>query len=440
MTSSKYFSAICLFFLLLLWHVPTGAQDRLLSAVPPTDQDLSDGIEEALAGNVEKARQLFAMSMQNHPEGRPGGIIAAMMFGDGKLFGKLRFWLEQTAEDYPNDPEAFFLLGDIALTDERFLEATMLAERGEGLLEKTPTSVERKRQLTIHLHSLKGGVAEAKKSWNEAAKCFRAILDVEPDNAEFLLRLGIVEYRRGNRDEAMRHLDQAAKTNTRLLPSLILLAQLCESENRTEEAVKFVEESLKIYADNPRVLLAAADLELRWNHLDKVRELAEKAQQLDDNSVDAVMKLGILDLYAEQYQEAEEKFLRLFRTMPNDVNVLTGLCLALCEQNEPRQQNRAMALARDNANRHFDSTDALATYAWVLFKMNLRQESEKILTRLFDTGDMNPAGAYYLAVLYAGQGRKNDAISFLKAALEPQGNFPKRAAAEKLLDLLLSQE
>ncbi len=435
----------CFFSVIFLLSVVSsaGAQSPLISAEPPKNPEIARGVDAALKGDVADAEQFFAEALAKKPGSRPGGIDAAMAFAAPEFefqhFGKLRFWLEKTTDDYPKDPEAFLLLGDIALSDGRLLEARMLAEHASKLVDVFDADLGRRQALRIYTEKLLSSVAEQKKNWNEALSRLTTLRELEPESGEHLYRLGIVQFRLGRKDEAVVSLNAAASKDTKILPALIVLAQLAETEGKTDEAAKLIAESLEKDSGNPQALVAAADLELRWNQLAKVKELAEKAFKIDPTFRGALMTLGIVDLYDGKFEDAEEKFSTLVSTSPEDSSALIGLTLALCEQADAKQLRRAYGYGKANAEKNPGSVDAQITLAWVLIKANALDEAEKILVREFDSGDLNSPGAYYLAVVFSQRERKDEAILFLKNSLATKVNFPKRVAAEALLKNLIEQ-
>jgi tetratricopeptide (TPR) repeat protein len=312
----------------------------------------------------------------------------------------------------------------------------MLTRHALSLVEKLRDNPQRQHSLRIYGEQLLADTAEQRKRWDEATKQLTKLHELEPENAQHLYRLGLVQFRRGQKDEAIKILSQAETLDNKLLPALILLAQLSEQIGKTEEAAQYLAEAIEKNGENPHVLIAAADLELIWNHLDKVKIFAEKAHRLDPNLADAMITLGIVDLYAEDYEKAEEKFLKITEVQPNNSEAMIGLALALCEQDDIRQLRRAFAIAKRNADQHPYSLDVQTTLAWVLVQSNSLNEAEKILMRYFNANELNSPGAYYLAVIFLKQNRKDEAVLFLKTALAENVNFPKRNAAEKLLKSL----
>jgi len=428
-------------------------ENTLLTVAPPKNSEINSGVNAALSGDNKTAESHFQKAMRDKPGSRPGGIEAASAFADSKNgkqdFSKMRFWLEKTAEDFPKDPEAFLLLADIALSENRLVESSLLTKHAVEIIETGDAAKERQKNLTLQAENLKADIAEIRESWDVALQSLQLLHQLEPDNGNYLHRLGIVNFRSGNRGEAEKLLDEAAIKNNHILPALVVLAQLSEYDGKRDEAKKLLDEALQNSSsqksspqkngEEQRVLIAAADLALLWGQLDNAKKYAEKAKQLAPETVDADIPLGIIALYEGNFTTAEEKFSEVNRSFPNNSRALTGLALALCEQEDKTSVRRAFFTAKKNLELHPNSIDAQTTFAWVLFRADAVDDAEKILRHLFENGDLNSPGGYYLAEVYLKQNRKDEALIFLKSALESDVSFPKRATAETLLKKL-SQE
>ncbi len=427
----------------VLIGVSVSAQSsRLISGVAPENPEVVEGVRAALQGDDEKADQYFASAASKNPGGRPGGIDAAMAFTDSdfnaQFYRKMRFWLERTAEKYPDDPEAYFLLADIALYENRGLECAMLAQRGLEAAETLAINPERRRSLLIYGEKILASLAELRLRWVDAAEQYEKLRELDPDNADHAYKLGVALFQLGKKDEAIAMLASAETKNPKLLPAKITLAQLSENEGKTDEAETYLAEALKENGKDVRVLSTAAAMELAWNRLEKAEELAEKAEKLAPQAPDPIILLGILNLYAGRYEQAEDRFMLVTGSIPDEESAMSGLAMALCEQKDARQLRRALSVAKQNVDKHPDSVDAQTTLAWVLIKTDALDEAEKILLRHFDAGELNSPGAYYMGVLMYRQDRRGEAIKFLQAALETKYNFPKRTDAERLLKAILS--
>ncbi|GHT26718.1 hypothetical protein FACS18942_04690 [Planctomycetales bacterium] len=431
-----------LFFFLVFSVFAAAQESTLLNLVVPKNPEINSGVNAALNGENKTAEQHFQKARLNEPGSRPGGIEAASAFADSKNgkqdFSKMRFWLEKTAEDFPKDPEAFLLLADIAFSENRLVESSLLTEHAAGFIESGDAAKERLKNLTLQAENLKADIAETREKWEDALRSLQLLHQLEPENGTYLYRLGIVYFRSGNRSEAEKLLNAAAAKDSHILPALVVLAQLSEYDGKRDEAKKllneaFQSETLQKNGEEQRVLIAAADLALLWGQLDNAKKYAEKAKQLAPETVDADIPLGIIALYESDYASAEERFSAVNRSFPENSRALAGLALSLCEQDDKQKLRRAFFIAKKGTELYPDSVDAQTTFAWVLFRADALDEAEKILRRLFENGELNSPGGYYLAEVHLKQNRKDEAMIFLKSALESDVSFPKRAAAEALM-------
>ncbi len=434
--STKFFAVFFLVLTIAWGHAAFAQNSRLISGVAPDNPEVVEGVRAALHGDDEIADKHFASARSKNPGGRPGGIDAAMAFTDSQFdaqfYGKMRFWLERTAEHYPDDPEAYFLLADIALFERRGLECSMLVERGLQAAEPL-NNAPRQRSLLIYGEKIRASLAEWRQRWAEAETQYKKLRELDPENADHAHKLGLVLFQLGQKENAVEMLTTAETKDPKLLPANIVLARLSADAGQTAEAQQYLEAALKAGAKDVRVLCAAAELEIKWDHLEQAAALAEKAERLEPHAIDPIILQGILDLYAGRYEKAEERFTLVTASIPDESRALTGLALALCEQRDAKQLRKALSVAKRNVDLYPNSMDAQTTLAWVLMKTDALDEAEQILRRHFDAGELNSPGAYYMAVLLYRQDRKDEARHFLQAALETKNNFPKRAEAEMLL-------
>jgi Tfp pilus assembly protein PilF len=80
--------------------------------------------------------------------------------------------------------------------------------------------------------------------------------------------------------------------------------------------------------------------------------------------------------------------------------------------------------------------EALATLGWTLYKAGQVDQAEQVLGRVFATGNISAATAYYMARIAVQRGRTDQAKRLLQSALDTSGNFAKRDEAEALLEQL----
>lgn len=481
--------------------------DALAQAVlrtPQTDK-VSRGIDAAVHGQVEEADRFFREATEETPGIFPPGLTAAAQiakapYSDGQ-FAKVRFWIEKTAVDYPDDPEAFLILADIAIQEKRLVEATLLLRHAEQLIAKiddstavtdlpadtspntpasttdtpgsdnaeeksvqndaTPSanaskSVEpadvRKKRLSGRVRIQWVAIAESRRDWAKAAELLEAILAEWPEHRELNLRLGRDLFKSGQRDKGIETLYRAADatdSNNDVISEdasndqgdeiLSLITSLYEQEGLFEEARDFLSRSLEKEPGNLRLLLQAADMNIRWNRLDEARALTDRAAELAPNDILVRRTRGILALYAGEYREAENLLSQVNDLHPGDAATISALVTSLCEQDDPLKLRKAQLLASKYFRDRPELMDAAATLAMVYLWRGENILARRLLEAKFEENLLGAAGAFFMAVVLERDGQIDDAIRFLKSCLDTETNFPQRTEAEKMLKRLEEQ-
>jgi len=176
---------------------------------------------------------------------------------------------------------------------------------------------------------------------------------------------------------------------------------------------------------------------VQWEKIPEAKKYAEQARQLKPDSLEAQAMCGLIALYEKNYEQAEKYYEAILKEEPGNFYGLNGLALALCEQQDQTKVGMALAYAKRNAEANPQSIDALSTYAWALFKSGQIDQAENILKNVQNSGVISAAGAYYFAEIKQRKGENEQAAILANAALSTKNNYPKKVAAQELLQKLL---
>lgn len=403
--------------------------------------ELELGTEALLRGELEKADELFRESAKKNPDKAPPGIYVVYMYNDKFNDRETRFWLEKTAEEYPEDPEAYLLLSQIAYAELRTAEARVMSQYGLDLTEKYTLNPERKKELEFRALGILASVDERTDNWKAALPRVERMLEFRPELPELVQRKGTLLFRLDRTTEAIETMDRANKLDEKILPGYAAAAKYYQQEKNTEEAKKNLEIALEKFPENARVFALAADLRLQWYDLEAAVLAAEKAKELSPRLRDAVLLCGITALYKEKYTEAERFFQELLFVDPNDPDAIEGMALALCEQDGTSKHDRAIMYAQINEKAFPNSADVLCSFAWVSYKIGKdKKQVADLLKHLAENNRLTLLGAYCYARIYAESENTEDAVYFLEHILNSRTNFPKRAEAKKLFDELTKKD
>jgi tetratricopeptide (TPR) repeat protein len=112
-----------------------------------------------------------------------------------------RFQLELAVKSTPGDPEAYVILGTIALQEQRFFEASMDFATAQKVLVVF-TDDKRKGALERQAASGMAKVAEAREDWQEAEARLRDLLKLTPEDLDMHQRLANALFAQGKKWQA----------------------------------------------------------------------------------------------------------------------------------------------------------------------------------------------------------------------------------------------
>jgi Flp pilus assembly protein TadD len=351
--------------------------------------------------------------------------------------------LEQAVIENPADPEAYWILGNIALRERRATEAELVLQKAAGLLASVK-SAKRKNTVDAGIHSGLAQVAELRENWPEVKKQLEASLKVEPDNIGVLQRLANCLVHQKDMPLALQALKKAEKLdkdNLQPVTAEAVLAQMCEQAGNRESAKKYMAEALTQAPTDFRTRMAAAQWAFETDQMDEAKTQSDAALKLDDKSLEAKILRGVVALCQKDYETAERLLKEAHLQAPDNLAVVNHLALALVEQTDKAKKNQARAYVENNARQYPKDAEVLSTYGWVLFKLGQTEEAEQVLRAVASAAVAERAllkadTAYYLAVVDVERNHEAEAKSLLEMAMKTVGPFAMRPEAKALLEQL----
>ena len=193
---------------------------------------------------------------------------------------------------YPRYVAGWMLLGYCRSLTSDFTGSNEAYDRALGLGVKPDLVYSRKAYNHVRLGEL-----------DEARRCYRAILDVKPTDADALGQLAYVEGRLGNHDAA------------------------AECYRR----------ALEISPDDVDLLVALANVEAKRGDNASVKELLEKANLLERDNTDVLARLGVIYMKEGNYGAALEVLERLVSLEPRDAKAQRNLGAAYYQAGDKKK-------------------------------------------------------------------------------------------------------
>lgn len=418
----------------------SAAQSAATTPDPALTAELQKAADRFNAADFASANELLVALCTKKPELAPPSLILAQWFAQaGQAIG-VRASLERTTAEYANDPEAFLLLGEIALKQQELTAAELLLREGENKLAAFTANAERKTQMQKMLLKSKIGLAEVRQRWSDMEKLADAAMKLEPTNAELTRQKGIALFQQKKDAEAKTVLQQADQlvknADQKGLPADAIMSQLYLLRNDVAAARQSLTQGLIANPKSKEMLALLVLLNLREDKLDEAKQVADRLLAEDANSAESKRLAGSVALFVDDYAVAEKLFQSLVIESPSDAAAVNGLTLALCEQDDQTKLKRALEYAAENVRRNENQPEYLGTLGWVLYKAKAFDDAAKVLRQAASGGEVNAANAYYLARLAVQAGQNAEAIQLLKAAVSSSQPFAKKREAQVLLGVL----
>jgi tetratricopeptide (TPR) repeat protein len=345
----------------------------------------------------------------------------------------MRAALENAIAKHPEDPEGYLILGNMALREGRVTEASLLYARTNELVAGLQDA-SRRQTVEVRLLSGLAAVAEARDRWAEAQSSLESLLKVlpaekggrSPARAQAINRLAWALFQQGEAQRALETARAAHLADPQATPvAEVTIARLYELFGGHANACKWMFAAIAKAPDHLPTRLAVARWALETNQMDLAQGHADKALQIDPQSVGAKVLRGWIALWQEDYAAAEKHFEDARALDPGDFAASDGLALALCEQKDANKRNRALDVAVSNLGQQPTNFEAMSTYRPRFLWWDNDARRARSAVPIGNDAD----AVYCLARVFVSQGRKKEAQDLLRGVLMSTIRFAKRPDA-----------
>jgi tetratricopeptide (TPR) repeat protein len=271
---------------------------------------------------------------------------------------KAREELDFIAKAYPQNPDARYQVGYLALQDKDFKKAeqvfgdlykttpgdrrgfigvteTMIAQgKMNDAIKETEKAVERepeRRDLKLFL----ANDYKRAERYDDAIRIYQKLLDKEPKNPDLLFRAAETLRLKGDLNSSMenfRRCSQAAPADT---TCLTLLAMILQGTGRDDQAKPIYEQILKIQPDHPVALNNLAYIKAQEGvDLDQALTMAQRAVQRAPASLDLNDTLGWVYIKKNLSENAVHIFSDLVQKDPNNPTFHYHYAMALAQKGD----------------------------------------------------------------------------------------------------------
>eukprot|EP00526_Cylindrotheca_closterium_P005240 CAMPEP_0113627576 /NCGR_PEP_ID=MMETSP0017_2-20120614/14284_1 /TAXON_ID=2856 /ORGANISM="Cylindrotheca closterium" /LENGTH=626 /DNA_ID=CAMNT_0000537841 /DNA_START=43 /DNA_END=1923 /DNA_ORIENTATION=+ /assembly_acc=CAM_ASM_000147 len=178
-----------------------------------------------------------------------------------------------------------------------------------------------------------------------ASQCYQECSDLEPLNAEIVVKQAGVAMDGGNQDEALKLFEKALSIDSEAADALLHRANLRMLQANLVEAEKDLERCLEIRPNHVLAHLRLAAVLTSKNDPAGAKRHLKKAESIDPNSSEVQSYRGELLFTQNEFAEAKEQFEKAMKLEPK--NPTPYVNAALAELNTPPQPGMQMEMAQE---------------------------------------------------------------------------------------------
>jgi tetratricopeptide (TPR) repeat protein len=424
--------------------IPPGGADDTTDKKLADMQEIKDAVGFFQNRDLDNALKKLEEAAKKNADLPPPEIMMADISAQANLIQAFWTYLDKAAQKYPDDPETFVMLGNVALQQRRMTEADLLFNKAYALVANFNKSVERRNKLITRILNGMAIVAESREDWAMAQQRLEEYLKQEPKNVVVLQRIGQMLFKQKKAKEALQKFKEAYEAKTaevKVLPAEMQLAILYAQYPDADNAKKWAEAALKSSPKDANALAAAANIYLMTGDFEEAKKRADEAIKVDEKSADAKALRALIALFLKDYQFAADTYEKIVMDDPKNFGASDNLALALIEMKEDSKKKRALDYAEKNAKTYEKTKaapEAFTTLAWVLYKFDKRNNLEqayRLVRQVLDNGmQMNPDAAYYCARILVDKERPKEAQGLLQQALKSTVPWTMKEDAKKLYE------
>lgn len=465
----------CLIVFSVLQSVVASPQDNKLPPVGTAIQEPTDKIllrrAEKLFNNALLAKgndrknflknsyKVLEEAFKSNPKLSPPGVMYAKLLiaaGD-KNSGAEQ--LHKATIEFPLDPEAFSLLGNIALSEGRLSACRLFYKEAERLTKSLDSEDSRKKNLqvqvaagqcTLHQQTAArlnafGKSRLASEHCNQAIKSIEKWKKLEPKSTKPHIQLAQIHLNKQDFQLAEKAYKQAVQLDKKLIDADLWMGNFFVNQGEKEKAIKRIEKAVKSSPKDEKVRIMAAGLYLSLAMPKEAKVEINAAIQIKPDS----RPIKFLDAQYFRFQKQWDKAIAILHDLntddPTDFETANLLSFTLTEKTTKAELLQAIALATASTQRFPDPTStpgrrAFIALCWAYQRDKQTDRAQAILNQLLKVGirsnKIHSDEAYYVARLLNEFNQPKLAIPLLQNILSRKTSFAKQIDSRELLQKL----
>jgi tetratricopeptide (TPR) repeat protein len=259
------------------------------------------------------------------------GVVINMNQG---LYDKAYDLAQEAVQKYPENPEAWYLLGDLHARYNKFAEMNEAFDKSLAIGPNFKNQIEQDRMKYFA------------DNYNDALRSYYNPARNEADS---------VKKKELFCKAAERFLFAHLSMPTRLEPLAPMSVSFLECED-TATAEKYILKAIDINPKNDTLIVQAGDFYYRTNQVEKAKQMYEKALEVNPQNSDAYLALGEIYTKNEQWDLAMDNFKKGMELQPDNPAIPNNIGIILYNNEKFEEaipyMKKTVELESDNQNAH----------------------------------------------------------------------------------------
>ncbi len=290
--------------------------------------------------DIEGALESFNAAAKAHSDLPNSRVQLANVYFSINRPREVRVQLEKAITDFPDDPETYLVMAELALREGQWTDAGLLSERALLLLKGFKADADKKKDLGTRAFLGAAMTAQQHERWEDARKLLTELIKANPDSAAAHFRLGQVLFEMDKQKEAYAELQAAARMDEDIPSPEMTMAQLFEKNKDRANAEKWMKQAVAVDPKKLKTRLDAVQWMLRTGDLEGAKTQVTEALAIDPESQDALFLAGRVARFSKDYVQAQKYLERSYLESPGAGSVANELALTLAEIGEEERKLR----------------------------------------------------------------------------------------------------
>lgn len=336
------------------------------------------------------------------------GVVINMNQG---LYDKAYELAQDAVKKYPDNPEAWYLLGELQGRKEMFKEMNESFDKSSAISPQFATQIEQTR-MKYFAENYNGALrsyykkardeqdpAKKKELYCKGAEKFLKAYLAKPDRIEPLTPMAVSFLQCGDTATGEKYLKEAIERNPNSDTLLVTVGDFYYNADKIAKAKEYYTKAREINDQNIDALLALGEIAAREEQWDKALELFKIGMEKQPNNANIPMNISIILYKNEKYEEAIPYIKQTIGLQPDNKDMYEILSISYLqaaqkyyekfdetEKTEYKTKSmsfydEALPFLEDAVQRFPDSSLLINNLGVVYAQKNMKEKAEEMFER-----------------------------------------------------------